>query len=201
MNLGMLEAIKYEPEFLFIANDDIVIIDDALLRMITAYSKVSGVIVAPFVDSEGLMSYSGMQYMSKRNPLNLERILPQADIVEVHAFNGNLVMIPKKIYKEVGVVSKNYSHAYGDLDYSFRIRKSGHKIYLLDEYIGLCNRNSISHTYLDKNLNLTQRLQSALSRKGVPFNDTLHFYRVNGPIWWPFLLTWKYIKLLMTISR
>ena len=39
--------------------------------------------------------------------------------------NGNFVLIPKKIYDQVGMLDPVFPHAIGDFDYGLRVASSG----------------------------------------------------------------------------
>lgn len=199
MSLGMQKAIENTPDYLIIANDDTYIYPDSISRLIEYAKETSSSVVGAFSDENQRTSYSGMLKKSRINPLNLYRIDPKEDLIEIDAFNGNLVIIPASAFTKVGVISDQYSHAYGDLDYSMRIKKAGERIVLAPGYVGTCSRNPVQGTYLDRSLPVLDRVKLSVSRKGVPFRDTYIFYKRNGPSWWLILLTWKYIRLFSAV--
>ena len=54
---------------------------------------------------------------------------------------GNLVLIPRVIYKQIGILSNDYTHALGDNDYGLRAIKNGFSCYTTKKFLATCPPN------------------------------------------------------------
>lgn len=70
-------------------------------------------------------------------------------------FNGNFVLIPRKVSDVVGIISDEYTHAKADYDYAERVRRAGFKIAETDYFVGVC-RNDFGEKY--RSMSLVERL-------------------------------------------
>lgn len=53
-------------------------------------------------------------------------------------FNGNFVLVPRKAYEQVGMISNEYTHARADYDYAERLKRAGIPFFASSRYIGVC---------------------------------------------------------------
>ena len=130
------------PDGILWVNDDLVLNPNCfekLLYSITAYPNCVLVGQAADIDS-GKILYGGYK-REGRHPLVLDLIYAEHSHPEADTFNGNFVYIPSEIRLAVGAIDGNYSHAYADCDYGFRVRKLGYKIRVIPGFIGTTNEN------------------------------------------------------------
>jgi GT2 family glycosyltransferase len=73
--------------------------------------------------------------------------------------NGNCVLIPRRIYEKTGNLDYIFRHAIGDLDYGYRVRKAGFKLYVAAVYLGVCENNLTLPKWCLKNTPLLQRIK------------------------------------------
>lgn len=68
---------------------------------------------------------------------------------ECDTFNCNCVLINDSTIREVGNFDPVYTYSLTDLDYGLKLGKLGFRILSSDEYVGICNKNSIKGTWAD----------------------------------------------------
>lgn len=109
MELAWRTALSREREahaayaaFLWL-NDDTMLLPDALSRLRTADDGRS-VVVGSLADASGRAVYG----------------LGVAGVM-----NGNCVLVPKAVSRQVGVICGDYAHAWADSDYALRVRRAG----------------------------------------------------------------------------
>jgi GT2 family glycosyltransferase len=88
----------------------------------------------------GEISYSGFVRLGRLRPLSFRRTELTGTLVPVDAFNGNLVLIPGKVFEALGGLDPGYTHAYGDIDLGLRAKAIGVRSYVYGFPIGLCER-------------------------------------------------------------
>lgn len=115
-------------------NDDVELCEGALAGIL-ADADATGwkaAIVGSFLDGGGRMTYGVHENWVWIEPCGS----PRETIGDI---SGNLVLIPRSVFEKVGMIADCYSHAYGDYDYSARMRKSGVKYYLASNVCGRCD--------------------------------------------------------------
>ena len=103
-------------------------------------------------------------------------------------FNGNVVLIPRAVTKEIGNISLEYSRQHsGDIDYGLRAKYAGFESWVAPGVIGECQSNTFKGTIFDKSLSLTDRIKQMKSPKGVPpAREWMVFTKRHGGILWPY---------------
>jgi len=91
----------------------------------------------------GEVSYSGYVRTGNRRPLG-DFIQPKLSkpLVPVDTFNGNLVLIPGRIFETLGGLDPGYTHSCGDFDLGLRAAGIGVKNYVYGTPVGECGRNA-----------------------------------------------------------
>ena len=56
-------------------------------------------------------------------------------------FNGNFVLVPRKAYEQVGMISNEYTHARADYDYAERLKRAGIPFFASSRYVGVCEKD------------------------------------------------------------
>lgn len=179
MRMGMeyLLGKKKKYDYLLIINDDVDFYEGFLEKMIDFSLEKNGIVIGSTIDSNGKLSYGGIKYRNKFSS-KFKRVGPEY-IEECDTFNANCVLIPYDSFEKCGAIDKHYTHSIGDFDYGFKLKKCGYKLYMLNEYVGLCNRNSIDNTWQDKSLNISERLRKKKQIKGLPFKQNFYYFYKN----------------------
>lgn len=186
--------IKYD--YLLLINDDVSFFDHFLEKMVEYSKEKSSVIIGATIDDNMKLSYGGIKYKNHFSAKH-KRVGPEYK-EECDTFNANCVLIPYNYFLECGAMDKHYIHSIGDFDYGLKLKKRGFKLYVFDEYVGICNRNSIANTWQDTNLSIRDRLKKKREIKGEPTKQIFYYFNKN----FNFLLAIKcsivpYIKIFI----
>lgn len=138
---GMLLAWNYASriknyDFYLWLNDDVILFENAINSLITSSELVnSPAIISGAFRSQfnNVMTYGGM--------INDRFIIPNGKLQEFDFLNGNLVLIPKIVYENIGMLDGAYHHGMADFDYGLRAKKKGFKLFLTSDYVGYCERH------------------------------------------------------------
>lgn len=178
---GMYSVMKMAAEvsydYYLMINDDVDFFDNALEIMLSSYQKVGkncGIVgTTKAIDSENY-TYGG-----RDEEENL--VSPEMGNKECVWANWNCFLTNREIVEKVGIIDGKYRHAWGDYDYSYRMRKLGYKIYVADDSIGRCDLNSAMGSYKDKTVKRMARLKKLFAPKGIPFCSYMRYHmRIDG---------------------
>lgn len=134
-------------------NDDTFLFDNAILEMLS-YSVNSDTIISGPTKSKinNECTYGGY--------INESLVLPNGTFQTIHHFNGNCVLIPKRVFERVGYLDSRFQHGLGDFDYGLRAGKLGVKSLLSPNYIGTCEAHYELPVWRDSSYPLLVRLKS-----------------------------------------
>ena len=172
MRLAWEKALETQDfDYYLWLNDDTLVKEDFLINILKDDEKLnSSSLIVGSIESKklGKMSYGG-----HRGQIS---IFPDGHPQEVQFANGNLVLIPKKVFERVGMLDKTYTHLYGDFDYSLCVQEAGLKCYCSSEYLGYCEENE--HSYWGaEGLSKYQKFKLLHSPKGVHLSKCYYYKR------------------------
>lgn len=184
---GMRMAIQYALDttavydYCLLFNDDVEFYSQTMEKMLSV-GNGREILVGPTCDTEGRLSYGGVIKKSKFRP-NFDIIDGTSQRAKsCDTFNANCVLIPWKIFKELGNMESVYSHSLGDFDYGFKASRKGIPIWVCDFFVGQCSDNPASGSWRDTNLNRRERLRKKESPKGLPRKEWWHYLKTNYSI-------------------
>lgn len=121
------------------------------------------------------ISYGGFSKDSKM-------LIPNGKLQEVFAINGNCVLIPKFVYKTIGILDKRFPHAIGDFEYGLRVRKYQLSSYIAENFIGSCEGSERLPLWCSPSVSLKKRIQNLYSPLGNshPYYYYLFEYEYYG---------------------
>ncbi len=93
-------------------------------------------------------------------------LTPNGKFQKIELLNGNLVFIPKVVYKKIGKLDSLFHHAIGDYDYGLRAIKNGFKVLLTEQYVGTCESHDKVQGCYDINIPIIKRLNIFYSPLG-----------------------------------
>ena len=100
-------------------------------------------------------------------------VVPNGQLQECVTMNGNCVLIPRDVYEKLGNLKWIFQHAIGDLDYGYRARKAGFKIYASKEYLGYCENHILLPAWVRPEVPIVKRIKNLYSPLGsaqpIPF--------------------------------
>ena len=117
----------------------------------------------------------------------------------VDTFNGNVALVARAVYDELGEIDGAFSHAQADFDYGLRAKKAGIAVVVSGRPVGICPYHSPQGSWRDVALPATERLRLAIGRKGIPPRSTARFLRRHGGRYWIVLWAATYAKLAASL--
>lgn len=151
-------------------NDDNKLYENALVLLYESSDKnEDSVICGAFCYHDHRPSFCGRDKMC--NILE-----PNGDYQEIYRMHGNLVLIPRKIFKTVGMFDIKFLHNLGDFDYSLRVWEAGHSVLLTPEYIGINNHHDDELLNHLKEIPFIKRWKMLHTPKHAP-KYSFHFHK------------------------
>lgn len=145
---------KYDYDFYLWLNDDTIIKKNAIDSLINTFVEVNEqvIIVGTTCSTNNI---NEITYGGRNNKIGL--IPPCNKYIECDFFNGNIVLIPKQVYKKNGMNDSSFRHALGDFDYGLRAKKNGIKSYIAPGILGECDEHSLLADWCNPNISFKQR--------------------------------------------
>jgi GT2 family glycosyltransferase len=193
MRAAWREAASRDPDYYFLANDDTLLDEDALLSLLEIAQNPNDRIIAVGAIRDpisGEPTYGGIRRKTGR-------IIPTGNLEKCDTFNANAVLIPRAVYEEIGVFHDIYTHGMGDYDYGFQASRRGIQIIQSARTIGTCSRNSLIGTWRDSSLPRSHRLRLLQSPKGLPFKEWVTYNRRNAGWIWPYRCISPFLRILL----
>jgi len=204
MRVAFDAALKKGFDYYLWLNDDTLLYPAALQSLLATSNQLTdrqnrGVIVVGSTHDEitGWVSYGGVVRPSKWKPTAFKLISPGDVPVQCDSMNGNCVLIPHEIAREVGGMEPAFAHAMGDLDYGLRAGYAGFTAWVMPGYVGTCSNNPATGSFNDASLPVTLRLKKMLSPKGVPLKSWRVFTQRHAGVLWPIYWLWPYVKVVV----
>lgn len=167
--IGALAANDRFPDsdYLLWLNDDVMLAPDAIQRLLaTAASPMGGrgaVIVGQLADADGRATYGG--YFRGRRPLEFVPVGPRDVATQCATMNGNVVLVPSDVSKQLGHIDRRFPHRMGDIDFGLRAADQGVPVIQAAGVIGTCSLNTDTHV---AGSTAWHRLRTAVSVKFFP---------------------------------
>lgn len=193
-----------DPDFLLWLNDDVILDQNALRRLIDTATGAPGsacIAVGAVRDPvSGKVTYSGCR-RSGMHPLRVVLIPPTDTAVEVETFNGNVVLVSREVLKRVGRIDGEFEHAAADHDYGLRAANVGVPRLLAPGTVGTCVVNRGQEPWKDSTLTVRDRFRALVSRKGHPPRARARYLRRHGGPAWPVFWLTPYVRALPALLR
>lgn len=185
-NRGMISAWKFavkEKEFdgYLWLNDDTFLVKDALKILLHSHIlKPNAIIVGATKSStSNVITYGG-----SLNYKNQKLLEPNGELQKCGLFTGNIVLVPSYVFRRIGYLDSNYSHALGDTDYSLMAAEQGIDSYVCGKVLGMCDVNPTPPKWHQKKYNIVDRYKNLMSPLGyTPPKEYFHFKRKHWGVW------------------
>jgi GT2 family glycosyltransferase len=203
MNLAWKTAAKERDyDFYLWLNDDTNLYPNALTELLeTSEIKNNESIICGSTcatNNKESITYGGIDF---GYPNNYILLVPNGKIQESCTFTGNIVLIPKYIFKNVGLNDAFFCHGMGDLDYGLRARKIGLKSFISPNLLGECDNDYGTWSDYANKENIYSRWKYAHCPKGPYPKETFYFAKLHFGIW-PAIrgLIHVYVRILLPIK-
>lgn len=165
------EAASIDADFYVWLNDDTELRPSALSELLLDYETVGqlsiicGTSVSPGDQAE--LTYGGY----KREGQILK---PNGRAQLCYWFNGNCVLIPRRVFQLVGNLDPFYRHSLGDFDYGIRARYAGVALYVGGCITGVCEAHANEPNWRNGVVPLRQRFLALYGPLGC---NPIEFFR------------------------
>lgn len=162
-------------DFFLWLNDDTVLLDHALMDLFLEYELLGKAAILSAACKDPLtqkITYGGSNESGM--------IVPNGSLQSVKWINGNLVLIPQEIVAKIGILSKDFTHNYGDMDYGLRAQSAGYTCYTSSKFLADCPPNLMAY-WGNAALPFKKRWQMLHHIKGLALSEyTLYLKRHEG---------------------
>ena len=201
MRRGLERAVADRPDYVLWLNDDVDLDHDAVgLLLRTSPDPAGRTLAAGALRQPGTetVSYSGVRARTSWRRTSFDLVAPTDTDRRADTANGNVLLVPRAVYEDVGGFDPVFTHGLADYDFGLRAtRQHGCAIVVTDEFVGACARNPRTGTFRDPTLGLQDRWRAVRSPKGLPPREWAHFQRRHGGPTWPLAAASPYLHLLM----
>ena len=164
-------------DFYLWLNDDTLLMESALITLFQDYETIKktssnksfAICGACKEPDDDLVSYSGTNTLEPVKLLTPD----EKSVLECKYMCGNVVLISRNTFLEVGGITNKIRHRFGDYDYSVRINNAGGQCFISSSYTGLCH-NQILKCF-DVNVSLFKRVTMFYSPVGLGLFDDILF--------------------------
>jgi len=198
--LAWTYAKKWDPDFYMLLNDDSYLQKNSIKEMLNIaldqqFDRTS-IVVGVCQDPVTLKFSYGGKKRQGFHPLRFTNIIPNGEVQSCDSFNGNIVLIPKKIFLKIGMLRK-FKHSMGDIDYGLRAVNAGFKILCTSDFVAQCKINT--SVQIKKETALTEKI--LILKKQLPMLDyfKMLWYHCGflSLILWPI----PYLRVIFGIYR
>lgn len=102
-------------------------------------------------------------------------VTPNGSSQPVDFFNGNIVLVPSFVFKNIGNLDPYFNHGHGDTDYGLRARENNIDNYVVGSFLGECNRHERDKKCWDPDVPLFERLKNLHQPLGYPAHEQFYF--------------------------
>jgi GT2 family glycosyltransferase len=203
MRLAQEAAVPADPDYLLWLNDDVCLCPDALSVLLRTHRALEArgtpdvIIVGAMRDpATNVTTYSGVERDAQVRRMRFGIVEPTSEPVPCETMHGNLVLVPRSVYRRVGAFDPAFVHSMNDFDYGLRARAAGCEVWLAPGHLGTCAFNATKRAWLDDSLPFRDRVRYLLSPRGLPPREWLRFTRRHGGALWPALFVAPYVRFL-----
>ncbi|MDR2283077.1 MAG: hypothetical protein LBE37_07710 [Sphingobacterium sp.] len=161
---GMVNSWKYAVEnspinydgYIWLNNDSYIFPSSINELLISSSEKEDKAIISGAFKSSvtGLTTYGGRL---KGDVRNLE---PNGGLQKIEWMNGNLVVVPKFVFENIGMLDDTFWHAIGDYDYGLRAIKKDIEVFLSANYVGYCEDHEKIEPCYDQSVPIVKRFRN-----------------------------------------
>lgn len=191
MNVAMSQAIQSDPDFILMLNDDVALFSTAIASSLADYETAAGsqsdpkqiIVGATSAPGKSDITYSGFRRTKRLDPSKVERIFPDSNSLRAcDTMNGNFVLVPRSVFTKLGPIDPAFVHQLGDLDYGYRAKKIGGKIWIAKQPIGECAANERVMPFKQAGLSLAHRWKFLNTPLGLPLRPWATFMWRHGGV-------------------
>lgn len=170
MHRAWQEALKRDYDYYLWLNDDVVLYPDFLQSLLACCPNEDALVCGLIEEPQSHEIIYGGCDAQKHLVGRAESPLP------LYWINGNVVLIPRSIVTNVGILDPYFIHDLGDVDYGMRVRKAGFEVLSTTDAVAAGYRNDVCRVR-KWNSSLLERFRQLGTPLGSPLSRNFHFRR------------------------
>lgn len=206
MRFVFSEAFNTGYDYYLWLNDDTMLECDALQNLLATHhflakqDKPNSIVVGSTRDLvTGELTYGGVVRSSFWHPLKFKLVKPNEMLQMSVTMNGNCVLIPHVVAKNVGTLDDAFTHAMGDYDYGLRAEKLGCLVWVAPGYAGTCSRNFSDKSWTDPKLPFCEQLKKLGQPKELPLLEWKIFAKRHAGMFWFVYWLFPYMRIVASL--
>lgn len=179
MRAAWKEAVEHgEYDFFLWINDDTLVENGCLRKLFDEYGEAekrfgrAGILVAACHDADGMFSYGGRDHSSRS-------VVPNGTIQDCKFINGNLVLVPNRVYGGIGMLDVHFTHGIADFSYGLTALEHGFGCWTTKEYLAVCDNNP-TPKWCSPDTPLSQRFRLLYSPLGLNLDEYCFYLKKHG---------------------
>lgn len=166
--------------------------DDAFRILLenSSFLRHRAIIVGTVTGPDGKLMYGGRTRSGKI--IEPDPIIPTACGI----IDGNLVLVPKYVFKSLGTLDIRFSQSLGDYDYAVRAIDKGITRVIAPGVLAKCERLLRYPIWRNSSYSLKERYRAVMSPKGRPFKELFLYDLHNSGV---FIAIAHFIKLNLLV--
>ena len=193
---------KDEYDFFLLLNDDVVLYENAVNRLISAYHQskyAENIILGTVLDNEGQgITYGGQKITSRLTASSVNLVPDKAELRSCDIGNANIMLVDKATVNKIGILSGLYTHGFADYDYTLTAVENGVKVWIAPGYHGHCE-NDHGVSWLPQHTPLKKRIAHLYSPKGLAYREHILYLKKHFPLSVPITHVKFWLKTLFPI--
>jgi len=194
------EVIKKDDyDFFLLLNDDVILFDDALPRLLSAYSlaeKEGNILLGTVKDPDkDKVTYGGLKMKNSFTGFGVKQEPDATKLKPCELGNANIMLVDKFTVSKIGILSASYTHGLADFDYTLAATKNGLHVWIAPGYYGYC-KNDHGVSWLSQKTPLKKRIDYLYSPKGLAYKEYMVYIRKNFPLMAPNAIIKLWLKTL-----
>lgn len=185
-----------EYDYFLWLNDDTILEKKAILELVSCTEEAQRMDLKPaIIVGACRSSFSGDEFSYGGRNEN-GPVVPNGKLQKCKFINGNVVLVPRIIYKALGNLSPDYTHAMGDVDYGLMALKKGFECYTTKEFIAVCKNDKTVGSWCNPQVPLKKRINLLFSPKGLNIREYIIFRKKHWGWRWIIFALKAYMKTL-----
>ncbi|MDT0677693.1 glycosyltransferase family 2 protein [Autumnicola musiva] len=171
-------ALGSNPDYFLLVNDDTILADDAVKRLIACAMSLDKPVICVGSTSDaksGEISYGGRKLKDKIGPRSY-LVYSNKEVVECDLGNANIMLVPAPIVQRIGILSKEFTHGIADYDYTLRAKKAGYSVVVAPGILGYCTDDH-GKNWKPQSSTFSERVAYLYSPKGLAYKEYILFIR------------------------
>lgn len=178
-------------------NNDVILFKNAITELINCYLETKKINKSEAIITGACQKSIDLAEFSYGGRNDDGPVLPNGQSQSCRYINGNIVLVSKNIYKKIGILSPDYTHAMGDIDYGLNALQAGFHCYTTPTYVAICPPNTKIQEWCSPSVSIKKRYQLLYSPHGLNLREYTTFRKKYWKKQWFIFYIKAYLKFLI----